>query len=168
MTDGPTISPTRPLLLVGVAAAVLVGARLALAWWQGRGASLPIPGVVSWASVALIAVGVAWLARRTRRTLAEDRAALDPQQAVTRLLLGKTSQVAGAVLLGGYAALVWAAAHALPAPLAVERVVHAGVAVLACLGWVLAGRSLEAACRVPEPPDDPDPDGDTPPRGSAR
>ena len=158
MTEGPTIRPTTPLQVVGSAVGVLVAARLALAWWQGRGESLPIPGVVAWASIALIAAGIAWLAARTRRTLARDRTALDPQQAVTRLLLGKTSQVAGALLAGGYGALAWAAADALPAPLAVERVVHAGLAVLACVGWILAGRRLEAVCRIPDDPDEEGPD----------
>ena len=165
MTGGPTIRPTRPLPIAGAAVGVLVLVRLLLAWLQGTGGSLPIPGVASWASVALIAAGIAWLSRRTRRTLARDRAALDPQQAVTRLLLGKTSQLGGALLLGGYAALAGAATDALPAPLAVERVVHSALAVVACVGWILAGRALEGFCRLP---DDPDADqGADTPRGSS-
>ena len=166
MTDGPTIRPTPPLHVAGSAAGVLVVTRLALAWWQGQSGSLPIPGVVSWASIALIAGGITWLARRTRRTLARDRASLDPQQAVTRLLLGKTSQIGGALLFGGYAALAWAAADALPAPLAVVRVVHAGLAVLACVGWVLAGRALEAVCRLPDDPDEPGDETPNTPHGT--
>ena len=105
--------------------------RLGLGWWRDQGGSLPVPGVVAWASIALIAAGMVWLARTTRRTIAADRAALDPQQAVTRLLLGKTSQVAGALLLGAYGALAWVAVDGLPAPLAVERLVHAGAACAA-------------------------------------
>ena len=161
--SGPTITPTRPLHVLGAGLAALVVVRLGLAWWQGQGGSLPIPGYPAWVSVALIGVGIAWLARVTRRTLARDRTALDNEQAVTRLLLGKTSQVGGALLLGAYAALAWAAAGALPAPLAVERVVHAGIAVVASVAWVLAGRGLEAACRLP------DDDGDSPdtPHGDA-
>lgn len=160
--SGPTIRPTAWVQVVGTALGVLAVARWGLAWWQGQGGSLPVPSYPAWASVALIVVGIAWLARTTRRTLARDRAALDPEQAVTRLLLGKTSQIGGALLLGVYGALAWAAADALPAPLAVERVVHAGIAVLACVAWVLAGRALEAACRVPDDEDADDPD-DTPP-----
>ncbi len=148
--SGPTISPTRAPHVLGAGLGVLVVVRLALAWWQGQGGSLPIPGYPSWASVALIAGGIAWLAHTTRRTIARDRAALDPQQAVTRLLLGKTSQVGGALVLGVYGALAWAAAEALPAPLAVERVLHAGLAVVASGVWVVAGRALEASCRLPE------------------
>ncbi len=40
------------------------------------------------------------------------------------------------------------AAQAWPAPLAVARVVHAGVTVLACVAWMAAGRALERACRI--------------------
>lgn len=147
---GPTISPTRLAVVAGAAVGALAVVRLALAWWQGQGGALPIPGVPAWASIALIAAGIAWLSHITRRTIAKDRASLDPQQAVTRLLLGKTSQVGGALLFGGYGALVWAAAGGLPAPLAIERLVHGGLAVLACVGWVLAGRVLESACRLPD------------------
>ncbi len=155
---GPTISPTRGLHVLGAALGVLVAARLGLAWWQGQGGSLPIPGYPAWASIALIAVGIGWLAFSTRRLIARDRTLLDAQQAVTRLVLGKTSQVGGALLLGAYGALAWAAAEALPAPLALERVVHAGLAVAACLAWVGAGRALETACRIPDDGDGNSPD----------
>ena len=84
--SGPTITPTRPLHVLGAGLAALVVVRLGLAWWQGQGGSLPIPGYPAWASVVLIAVGIAWLARVTRRTLTRDRTALDNEQAVTRLL----------------------------------------------------------------------------------
>ena len=159
--SGPTIRPTRAPQVFGAALGVLLVARLGLAWWQGQGGSLPIPGYPAWASIALITVGIAWLAHTTRRLIERDRTALDPQQAVTRLVLGKTSQVGGALLLGAYGALAWAAAEALPAPLAIERVVHAGLAVLTCVGWVLAGRALEGACRIPDE-DGPDDSSDTP------
>lgn len=156
-SPGPTIRPTRLPQVFGAALGVLLVARLGLAWWQGQGGSLPIPGYPAWASVGLIAIGITWLAHTTRRTIAADRTALDHQQAVTRLVLGKTSQVGAALLLGAYGALAWAAAGALPAPLAIERVVHAGLAVLACAGWLVAGRVLEAACRIPD-----DEEGDSP------
>lgn len=155
---GPTIRPTRPLHVLGAALGTLAVVRLGLAWWQGQGGALPIPGYPAWGSVALIAAGIAWLAHTTSRTLARDRTRLDPQQAVTRLLLGKTSQIGGALLLGAYGALAWAAAEGIPAPLALERVIHAGLAVLACVGWVLAGRALEAACRLPDDDETESPD----------
>lgn len=153
MTPTPTIGPTRTLHVVGPALVVLAVVRWGLAWWQGRGGTLPIPSYPAWASIALIAVGIGWLAFTTRRLVARDRAALDAGQAVTRLVLGKTSQVGSALMFGGYAALVWAAVDAWPAPLAIERVVHASAAVAACLAWGLAGRFLEDACRIPDDDD---------------
>lgn len=160
MTRTPTVRPTRLAHLVGAAAAVLVGAWLVLRWWQGQGHALPIPGVVSWASVVLIALGLFWAAAQTRRLVARDRTLLEADQAVGRVVLGKTSQIAGSLLLGGYAALLAAALPGWPAPLAVERVVHAALSVAACVLLIVAGRSLERSCLVPEPEDE---EGDTPP-----
>lgn len=158
----PTIAPTRPVQVIAAAVVGLAGTWLALSWWQGRGNTLPIPGVVAWASVAVIAVGVGYLTWRTRRTLADDPTSLDPQQAVTRLLLGKTSLLAGAFLGGAYLAVALLALPGLPAPLAVERVVHGGLAVVACVAWAVLGARLENACRIPPP--EGDKDADTPAR----
>lgn len=160
MSPRPTIDRTRPGHVV-LAALLGVGASLLLlAWWQGQGGSLPIPGVVAWGSVLLIAVGIAWLAFRTRMTLARFRAAVTADQAVTRVLLGKTSMLAGALLGGGYAGLIALALPGWPAPLALERVLHGGLAVGACLLWVVAGARLESACRIPPS------DRDEPPPGA--
>lgn len=161
---GPTVRPTRPLVLVlaGAAAAVVTVSLLVL--WQDRGGSLPLPGWMSWAGVALLAAVVAWAARVTRRTLAADRSALEPQVAVSRLVLGKTSRLAGAVLFGVHSGLLLLAVQAWPAPLAVERVIHGGLAMLACAAWMAAGRALERACRIPgdDTSDDDDPDSPGP------
>lgn len=154
MTSRPTIEPTRPLHVALAGLIGLAGAALALWWWQGTGGTLPVPGVVSWASVLVITLGVGWLALRTRRTVREDRTSLDPEQAVTRLLLGKTSLLAGAFLAGLYGALVLFSLAALPAPLALERLVHGSAAIAACLAWVLAGGFLQWSCRIPPPADD--------------
>lgn len=147
-SPGPTIKPTRPWVLALASGATALLSALALGLWQDHGGSLPIPGWMSWAGVGLLAAGVGWTARATRRALARDPGALDPQTAVSRLVLGKTSRLAGALVLGGYAALAVMAAQAWPAPLAVARVVHAGVTVLACVAWMAAGRALERACRI--------------------
>ncbi len=158
----PTIEPTRAVAVVLSAALGLVGVGLLLAWWQGLGHALPIPGIVAWASPLLIAVGIVVLAIRTRRTLARDAGGVAPRQAVIRLLLGKTSLLAGAFLAGGYAALVLLALPALPAPLAITRVIHGGIAVIASVACSVAGRRLENACRVP--PSSGDTDANTPAR----
>lgn len=160
MTPRPTIDRTRPGQVVLAAVVGLVCGLLLLVWWQGQGGSLVIPGVVAWASVLLLAGGMAYLAFRTRTTLARDRAALTPEQAVTRVLLGKTSVLAGALLGGGYVSLVAVALPAWPAPLAFERVLHGGLAVVACVLWMVAGAWLEVACRIPPS------DGETPTPGA--
>lgn len=158
----PTVTPTRAWHIVMAAALGVGGAWLGLTWWQGTGGTLPVPGFFAWASVVLICLGVGWLARRTRAVLLTDPTSLDPQQAVTRLLLGKTSQWGGAFLGGAYAGLVLSAVPGLPAPLAVERIVHSGIALVACVMWVVAGRWLENVCRVRDLPGDKD--ADTPDR----
>ena len=158
----PTIAPSRALHVVAAATLGLAGAWLTLTWWQGAGGTLPIPGVVAWASVLLICFGVGYLTRRTRVTVAQDPTSLDPQQAVTRLLLGKTSLLGGAFLAAVYAGLVLVALPGLPAPLAVERLVHGGIAALVCVVWAFLGRRLEDVCRIP--PREGDKDLDTPDR----
>lgn len=154
----PTIRPTRAWQVVAAAAVGFAGTWLALTWWQGSGHSLPIPGAVSWVSTLVVAAGVAYLALRTRRALADDPTSLDPQQAVTRLLLGKTSLLGGALLGGGYAAVVVLALPALPAQLAIERVVHGGIATVVAALWAVLGRWLENVCRLPPSTGDKDPD----------
>lgn len=156
----PTIRPTTPGQVV---ASVLVGFTAAwLVLWtlQGQGVSLPLVGPLAWFSVLLIAGGIVTLTVRTRREVRDRPDTLDASVALTRLLLGKTSVLAGAVLGGAYAALVVLVLPALPAPLAVERLAHGGVAVVACLVWSLAGWALQRALRIP--PEDPDDSADTP------
>lgn len=159
MTPAPTVNATRP---VHVAAAIALGGLVvggALWWWQGQGGSLPVVGPVAWASVLLIAGGVAWLAHRTRRTVRTARADLPAEQALTRVVLGKTSVLGGAFLGAAYAALVVLAMPALPAPLARERVLHGSLAVIACVLWAAVGAWLQAACRIPPGDDTPDTPG---------
>lgn len=149
MTPRPTIEPIGPAQSAVAALAGLLGVGLLGWWWQGQGGSLPIPGPVAWASLLLVAGGIAWLATLTRRAVREDRTSLDASQALTRVLLGRTSLLAGAFAAGAYGALVLLALPALPAPLAVERVVHGAIAVVAALGWAVAGAFLQSSCRIP-------------------
>lgn len=156
--DGPqpSIRPTpwRTVVLAG-----LIGALLGYALFAGleafgleREMRLPVAAVITIAVVALV---VGWLAYLTYRTIHVRHRVMPPQQAVLLLALGKTVLLAGAALVGGYAAV---AVHALPrfdAAFPRERVVAAGLAVVASLGLAIAGRMLERACQVPkQPPDD--------------
>lgn len=157
----PTIEPTT-LTQVAVAAMAGFGAAwLALATVQNQGGSLPLVGPIAWISVGVIAAGIGVLAFRTYGTVHRRKLPIEPKEAVTRLLLGKTSILGGVGLGAAYGALVWLAAGGLPAPLHSERVIHGGAAVLACAAWALAGWFLERACRIPggDSPDTPADEG---------
>lgn len=151
---GPTVEPTRATHVAFAAVAGFVVAGTLLWTWQGFGRSLPLVGALAWGSVALIALGLAWLTRRTRTQLRSRRDTLTPRDALNRVLLAKTSILAGTGLGAAYLALVVLVLPALPAPLAVERLIHGTLAVVACAVWALAGAALERACRIPEDPDD--------------
>lgn len=165
----PTILPTKG---TEVLTAVLTGGVLAFLTFGGMvrfGASLPVLGPVAWVSVALLAAGIGALAFATHAAVQKRREPIDPKTAVTRLLLGKTSLLAGAFLGAAYAGLVAVALQGWPAPLAQERVVHGGIAALACASWAVAGWLLERSCRIPrgDTPEGDTREGDGPDEGRA-
>ncbi len=149
MNPRPTVTPTRFVSVIGSAlfgfGLVWVGVALS----RMLGGSLPRVGIISWVSLALLGIGTGWLAVRTHRRLQKDRVSVDPRRAVRWLVWGKTSLLAGAGIAGAWLAFGLAAAPGLPAPLAVERVVHAVIAVLASVGWGVTGWLLERSCRIP-------------------
>lgn len=152
----PTILPTRG---TEVASAVLAGGLLGYLLFAGLvqfGYSLPVLSPIAWLSIMVCVVGIGVLAYRTHQTVQKRRDPIEHKQAITRLLLGKTSLLAGAFLGSAYLGLLVVAVQGWPAPLAQERVLHGGLAALACAGWALAGWLLERACRIPT-------DDDTPP-----
>ncbi|MFV0407717.1 MAG: DUF3180 domain-containing protein [Propioniciclava sp.] len=159
MTASPRLAPTR---WYQVAAALIVG--FVMVWlvlWtvQNQGGSVPLIGPIAWVAVVLITAGVVWLARRTRRELRSGPGVLTARIAVTRAVLGRTSILAAAALAGAYLAVIALMIPMWPAPFAQQRILHASLAVLACLGWGSAGWRLEWACRIP-PSDTPSGDGD--------
>lgn len=160
MTPQPTISPTR---MSSVAGAALLGSGLvwvSVAVVRFMGGTLPRVGATAWASLLLLGVGTGWLAVRAHRRLQRDRLGVEPLRAVRWLVWGKTSLLAGVGIAAAWLAFAVSAAPGLPAPLAVERVVHAGVATVFSAGWAVAGWLLERSCRIPP---DPDEDSATPP-----
>lgn len=153
-TPGPTVRPTRARHVV---AAGVIGAAtswLVLELLARFGVPLPAVGAVAWASVGLLASFTAWLAVTTHASLQRRREPMNPDAAVARLVLGKTSVLAGAVVAGAYLALVAFSLGDAPAPLPRARALHGSVAAVLAVGWAVAGSLLERACRIPKDPDD--------------
>ncbi len=154
---GGTLRPTSPVVLVVWA---LVG--LVLGWLlHPLSDRWGTPPVVTWiqpAGLALVAAILGYTAWATWRTVHVRHERLDPSQAVNRLVLARACALVGALMGGGYLgyALSWIGDSA---ELAEQRVVRSGVAVLACLGVVVAGLLLERACRVRSGDDEDDPRG---------
>lgn len=110
--------------------------------------------------IALVVLVTAIVASRRFRHHRED---VQPEQAVTFLVIGKTGALAGAIVGAGY--LVFAAMYvgdvAIPGPR--ERVIRGGVAALAGVVTMLSGWWLERQCQVPGGRDDADGDSEPDP-----
>lgn len=114
------------------------------------------------AALVLIAAFVAFLARFTHQKIQVRRERIPAERAVTFLVLGKASALAGALIAGGYLAYGLSFISRFDADTPRERVIRSAVAVVGAIGMCLAGLWLERACRVPDDHDE-DPDArDTP------
>lgn len=116
-----------------------------------------VPPSVPWTApvaLGLVAALVGALAYSTHQRIQVRRERMDPQRAVAFLVLGKSSALAGAVVVGGYLvyALRFIAQLDISGPR--ERVLGSGLSVVAGVGLLIAGLLLERACRVPRGPDD--------------
>lgn len=151
--DDGSLKTTPPLAL---AVAALFGA---LAGWLvvvGARALNTSPPQVPWSApitVIVVAVATGLLAWQTYQRIHRRRLRMDPQRAVSFLVLGKASALAGALVAGGYLAyaLLFVAQIAGDSPR--ERVVRSLVAVAGGLALGAAGLLLERACKVPDDPD---------------
>lgn len=116
-------------------------------------------------AMVLLAAFVALLARSTHQRIQVRRERVEPERAVTFLILGKASALAGALISGGYLAYALSFVARFDADTPRERVIRSAVAVVGSVGLSLAGLWLERACRVPDDDQDEDEDaasGDTP------
>jgi hypothetical protein len=95
---------------------------------------------------AAIVGGSAYL---TRRTVLRDRFALQPHQAVNRLVLGKACAVVGALLTGGYVGYA-VAQLGVGDPASTARLWRSVLGALGALAVTVAALLLERACRVPK------------------
>jgi hypothetical protein len=145
------LEPTPPGVVTAWGVAGLVGGWLVHPVSESvRGTAL----LVSWvqpAALLLVAVTVGTTAWQTWRALHVRGERLEPHQAVNRLVLGRASALAGALVAGGYAgyAISWIGSEA---ELADQRLLRsalaAGCGLLVCVGGLL----LERACRVRKDP----------------
>lgn len=157
MPESPPSPSVRLTSWRTIALACLVGA--AVGWGSffaldRLSLPLPIPPLIAAGGIALVALIVGWQAFVTYRTVHRRHLLVQPTTGVALLALGKTALIAGAALAGGYAGI---AIHALPnadAELPRERVIGAVASFVASIGLAIAGRLLERACEIPEPPPD--------------
>ncbi len=142
-----TTTPRRAL-----AVAALVGA---LAGWLVvvvANAFDLLPPRVPWtAPVALVLITglVGVLAYSTYQRIQVRKQRMDPSRAVAFLVLGKASALAGAVVSGGYLTFALMFVTRIDADAPRERVIRAGIAVVAGVALTVAGLLLERACKVP-------------------
>jgi RsiW-degrading membrane proteinase PrsW (M82 family) len=118
-----------------------------------------VPPQVPWtAPVALVLITalVALLAYTTQQRIQVRRERIDPQRAVTFLVLGKASALAGAIVAGGYLAFALMFVTRMDVEAPRDRVIKSAVAVVAGVGLAYAGLRLERACKVPGSDDDDD------------
>ena len=110
--------------------------------------------------LALVGALIGVLAYTTWQRIQVRRERMESQRAVAFLVLGKASALVGAMVAGGYFAFALLFVTRWEADAPRERVIRAGIAVVAGLGLMVAGLLLERACRVPRR-DDEDDDLDT-------
>lgn len=150
MTEQPgRLRPTRLRTLLWTAAAgVVVG-------WFGVPLVRQVAGAVPtipWTSVlALVfaAAALGGIAGQTWHQLQRKRRWIDPNRAVNFLVLAKASVLVGAAVAGVYAGYGLQYVDALGYDAPTQRVIRAGVAVVAGVLIVVAGLLLERACIVP-------------------
>lgn len=142
------------VLAVLVAVATVVGFAVVRAWERSGGASMPLPwaAVVAMAAIAVSVLALAWPVRRWN---AGDRARpLDPLRAARAAVLAKAASHCGALVSGWYLGQALVLAPDMGLGPRRDRLLVAGVAVLAGIGVLAAGLVAERWCRLPDDPDD--------------
>jgi len=157
VANEPAPGRVRQTRIAVLLAAAVVG--LVAGWFGGAllERSDGVAPTVPWTSVGVLVFGAAVLgatAWSTWRTIHRQRRWIDPHKAVNRLVLAKASAVVGALMAGLYAGYGARFLDDLGAPLPQERVIRAGLVVVAAVLVVVTALLLEHACRVPKPPED--------------
>jgi len=159
--SGGSINLTPPRALV---VAALVGAVCGWLIVVASNAMGVTPPLVPWTApigLILITALVGVLAYTTHQRIQVRRERVAPERAVSFLVLGKASALAGAVVAGGYLTFALMFVTRLDAAAPRDRVIRSGVAVVAGVALTVAGLLLERACKVPGIDGDLDEDEDT-------
>lgn len=146
--------------------ALLAGVGAVLGWsvmrvLESSGGSMPLP-VTALAAMVVIAAAVLVVGWPVRRWNHGDRSRrLDPLRAARTVVLAKAADHSGALLAGWYLGQGLTVVGDLDIEPRRDRLVLAGLAVLAAVAMVVAGLLVERWCKLPEGPgDDPDLDED--------
>ncbi len=122
------------------------------------------PPLVPWTApvgLLLITALVGVLAYTTHQRIQVRRERVAPERAVSFLVLGKASALAGALVAGGYFTFALMFVTRLDAASPRDRVIRSAVAVVAGIALMIVGLLLERACKVPGVDADADADEDT-------
>lgn len=150
------MGPTRPATL---AVAGLAGAAAGWVLLSGFYNDMPPLPWLPTVTVAALAVLEGMLAQNTAARIERKpgREPIDPLAVARYVVLAKASSLAGAIF-GGFSAgqLAWLLVE--PTSAARSDVPAAATGLAAALALIAAGLWLERSCRVPDPPEDDDPD----------
>jgi ABC-type Fe3+-siderophore transport system permease subunit len=146
---GGSIDVTRPRTLAVSAVIGAVCGWLIVAVSNAMGATPPLVPWTAPIGLVLITALVGVLAYTTHQRIQVRRERVVPERAVSFLVLGKASALAGAVVAGGYLTFALMFVSRLDAEAPRERVVRSAVALLAGVALSIAGLLLERACKVP-------------------
>ncbi len=152
MTGTPTVGPTRGSHVI---AAAVAGAGIGFLLVQGAqtfGIALPALNGIAWASIVALAALTAHSAWRTHRQVQKLREPVEPRRALSLVVWGRTSVLAGVGLGAGYLVVALLALPQAAAPSPAARLLHGLIAAVAGAAWAVSGGLLERACRIP--PDD--------------
>lgn len=152
--DEGNVRPTsiRDLLMAALAGGIAGWLIVRIA----QAADLTPPQVPWSAPFALLAAAafVGVLAWTTHQQIQVRRERPESSRAVALLVLGKASAIAGIAVAFGYFGFAVNFVNRMEVSSPRERVIRAGVAILAGIALCLAGLLLERACKVPPGKDD--------------
>lgn len=147
------MKPTRVALLVLVAAVTAAVTYVGVALGYGDLPPIPLyaPATVAFLGIAELATAASVRARLQHQPGTRP---VDPLVVARLVALAKASAVGGALVTGGYAALLAYTGQGLDVPSKAHDAAASGFGAGAGLLLVVAALVLERVCRAPEPPDD--------------